>query len=266
MFDRPPLTKPGLFVTGTDTDVGKTVVCCAIAAALRERHRRMSFGVLKPISTGCRRDREGLVNEDAEALAHFADCRLPLDVINPIRFKPPVAPAVAAEADGHPVDWPALTRSMSRIDEASDAVVVEGVGGVMVPLDPRQPRYMVAQLAEAIGYPVVVVCRSNLGTLNHAMLTVEALRDAGCRVSGLVMNGLDLDPTAAAADPSIHTNRQWLERMTGVKVLAVLPKGRGVAAGRGKLDPALVAAAGQVDWLDVMRTPGAATAAQKISS
>lgn len=256
MFERPPLAKPGLFVTGTDTDVGKTVVSCAIAMAMRERHRRMTLGVLKPMATGCRRDREGLVNEDAEALAHFADCRLPLDVINPIRFKPAVAPAVAAEADENPVDWPALERSMSRIDEASEAVIVEGVGGVMVPLDPRQPRYMVAQLAEAMGYPVVVVCRSNLGTLNHTMLTVEALRSAGCRVSGLVMNGLDLDPTAAAADPSINTNRQWLERMTGVKVLAVLPKGRGVATGRGKLDPSLVAAAGQVNWLDVMRVPG----------
>lgn len=256
MLDRPPLTTPGLFITGTDTDVGKTVVTCAIAAAMRERHRRMTLGVLKPFATGCRRDREGLVNQDAEALAHFADCRLPLDVINPIRYRLPVAPAVAAEADGHPVDWPALSRSLTRIDQASEAILIEGAGGVMVPLDPRQPRYMVGQLAHDLGYPVVVVCRANLGTLNHTMMTVEVLRNAGCRVSGLVMNGLDLDPTAAAADPSISTNRDWLERMTGVKVLAILPRGRGVDVGRGKLDAALISAAGQVNWLDVMRVPG----------
>lgn len=259
MFQCPSLTKPGLFVTGTDTEVGKTVVTCAIAAALREQHRRIKLGALKPLASGCRRDREGLVNEDAEALAHFADCRLPLDVVNPIRFRTPVAPAAAAEMERQEVDWSALSRSLTRLDEASDAVIVEGVGGLMVPLDPRNPRYMVGQLAKDIGYPVIVVCRPNLGTLNHTVMTVELLRQAGCRVSGLVINGLDRDPVVAAEDPSIASNRDWLERLTGVKVLATLPKGRGVNPARGKLDPSVVMAAAQVNWLDVMRPPEASS-------
>ncbi|MEM1108044.1 MAG: dethiobiotin synthase [Planctomycetota bacterium] len=255
MFEVPVLTKPGLFVTGTDTEVGKTVVSCAIAAAIREQHRRTRLGVLKPFASGCRQDRDGLVNEDAEALAHFADCRLPMDVVNPIRFRTPVAPAAAAEIEKQPVDWSALSCSLSRLDEASDMVLVEGCGGLMVPLDPRNPRFMVGELAEAIGYPVVVVCRPNLGTLNHTLMTVELLRQAGCRVSGLVINGLDRDPVATAADPSIASNRDWLERLTGVKVLAALPKGRGVNPAAGKLDPGVIAAALEVNWLDVMRVP-----------
>jgi len=257
MLERPPLTKPGLFITGTDTDVGKTVASCAIASAFREQERRAKLGAFKPFATGCRRDREGLVNEDAEALAHFADCRQPLDVINPIRFRTPVAPAVASELEQQPIDWPALSRSLTRLDEAHDAIIVEGAGGLMVPLDPRNPRYMMGQLAHDLGYPVIVVCRPDLGTLNHTGMTVELLRQAGCRVSGLVINGIDRDPAATASDPSIATNRDWLERLTGVKVLAVLPWGVGVDPAKGKLNRAVVAAAAQTNWLDVMRVPAA---------
>ncbi|MEM8738519.1 MAG: dethiobiotin synthase [Planctomycetota bacterium] len=255
MLDPPHRSKPGLFVTGTDTSVGKTVAACAIASAIRERHRRIRLGVCKPLSSGCRPGREGLIHEDAEALAHFADCRLPMDVVNPIRFRTPVAPAVASEKEGVAVDWSALGRGLARLDEACDAVLVEGVGGLMVPLDPRQPRYMVGQLAEDLGYPVVVVCRAGLGTLNHSLMTVELLRQAGCRVSGLVMNGRERDPAAEAQDPSLASNLAWLERLSGVKVLAQLPRGRGVAVERGRLDPAVIAAAREVDWLDLMRPP-----------
>lgn len=255
MLEVPDLTKPGLFVTGTDTDVGKTVVTCAIAAAIREQERRIKLGVFKPFATGCRVTRHGLINEDAEALAHFSGCEMPLDLINPMRFRTPVAPAVAVEKEEQPVDWSEIAYSLSMLDQNHDAVLAEGAGGIMVPLDPRAPRYMVGQLAEAIGYPVVVVCRATLGTLNHTTMTVELLRQAGCRVSGLVMNGVDLDEQTLRNDPSIITNRDWLERMTGVKVLAVLPRGRGVSAAQGKIDPGLVAELAQVPWLEMMRVP-----------
>lgn len=255
MLEVPDLTKPGLFVTGTDTDVGKTIVTCAIAAALREQQRRLKLGVLKPFATGCRVTRHGLVNDDAEALAHFSGCSMPLELINPVRFRTPVAPAVAAEKEKQPVDWSAIAYSLSMLDQNSDAVLVEGAGGIMVPLDPRGPRYMMAQLAETIGYPVVVVCRATLGTLNHTAMTVELLRQAGCRVSGLVMNGVDLDDQKRADDPSIATNREWLERMTGVKVLAVLPRGRGMSPAQGKIDLGLIAEARRVPWLELMRVP-----------
>ena len=258
MFQPPPREKPGLFVTGTDTGVGKTVVCCAIAAAWRERHRRGRLGVCKPFGSGCHLDRRGqLVHEDAQALAAHSGCTLPLEVVNPLRFAAPLAPAVAAETERRAIEWDVLGRSLTQLDREHDALLIEGVGGVMVPLDPRSPRFMVAQLAAALGYPVLVVCRPNLGTLNHTAMTVELLRQAGCRVSGLVINGIDPDPAAARADPSLRSNADWLERLTGVKVLARLPRGRGVAPATGRLDPALVAAAATVNWDEVLRVPGA---------
>ncbi|MEM6334178.1 MAG: dethiobiotin synthase, partial [Planctomycetota bacterium] len=125
------LTKPGLFVTGTDTEVGKTVVACAIARALRltprvERGggaaRLARVGVCKPSASGCRREREGLVNEDAEALAHFADTDQPLDVVNPVRFKTPVAPAEAERLEGVATDWGAVRRSLEVIDAGCDVM------------------------------------------------------------------------------------------------------------------------------------------------
>src|SRR3954452_9825000 len=125
-----PVSIPGLFITGTDTGVGKTVVAGAIADWFRRRHRRV--GVLKPIATGCEHRREGLVSEDAEFLAHCADARFPLDVICPVRYAEPLAPSVAAERARQPVDWDAVQRSLRSIEAGSDVMIVEGVGGVRV--------------------------------------------------------------------------------------------------------------------------------------
>src|SRR5688500_20201863 len=104
-----PVTLPGLFITGTDTGVGKTVVAGAIAAWFRSRGARVA--VLKPIATGCEHRREGLVSPDAEFLAHCADSSHPLDLVCPQRYAEPLAPAVAADRAGQPLDWPAVQRS-----------------------------------------------------------------------------------------------------------------------------------------------------------
>lgn len=252
MLDSPPrLRCPGLFVTGTDTGVGKTVVTCALAAALREQGARR-VGVMKPLSTGCRRDREGLVSEDAEALAFFADARHPLDVINPVRFQPPLAPAVAAEATGQSIDFREIWRNLAVIDAESDVMLVEGVGGAMVPIDPDRPRVTVLDLAAAVGYPVLVVARAGLGTLSHTALTVRALQSAGLRVTLIAMNGYEPD-VARASDPSMASNRVWLEKLTGVKVLPIpqVPPDRANAA-RGVLDRDIIEAATMTWWPDVL--------------
>lgn len=257
LLDRPPkLEKPGLFVTGTDTEVGKTLVTCAIAAALRRQQPGWRVGVSKPFASDCRREREGLVNADAEALAHFADCRLPLDVINPIRFAPPLAPAVAAEQTGDTPDWAELCRSLETLDESSDCLLIEGVGGLLVPLDPERPKVTVLEFARELGYPVLVVARSVLGTLNHTAMTVRLLKQAGLRVAGIVMNGYDAD-VAAAEDPSIATNRRWLAKMTGVKVLAVVPRVPAERAHpeKGQLPGDILDAVAMADWAAAMRVP-----------
>ena len=247
---------PGLFVTGTDTEVGKTVVTCAIAAALRRQLPGVRLGVSKPFASGCRKDREGLVNEDAEALAHFADCKQSLSVINPIRYAPPLAPAMAAQEADEPVDWQALARSLEVLQHASDAVLVEGVGGLMAPIDPQRPKLTVLNLIVAIGYPVLVVARAGLGTLNHTAMTVAILKQAGCRIAGLVINGYIADP-AKADDPSIAGNRVWLERLTGIRSLAVVPKVDAIGAQpqHGRLDPAILEAVEMTYWPDVLGLP-----------
>src|SRR5215218_888455 len=155
-----PITIPGLFITATDTDVGKTVVAGAIANYFLRQGARVA--VSKPIATGCVRRREGLVSEDAEFLAHCADARFPLDVICPQRYAEPLAPSVAAERAKQPVDWDAVARSLRMIEAGSDVLVVEGVGGVMVPLDAK---HTVLDLARWLRLPAIVVARPGLGTI-----------------------------------------------------------------------------------------------------
>lgn len=215
MWDPPlQLSKPGLFITGTDTGVGKTVVTCAIAAALRGRGLRV--GVSKPFASGCRREAGELVSDDARALAHFAGSHEPLSLISPLRFEPPLAPAAAAQQTGAAMDWPVLGESLRQLNARHDCLLIEGVGGLLVPLDPDDPQRTVLELIRAVGYPVVIVVRATLGTLNHTAMTVRLLRHAGCRIAGLVVN----HASATDGDASIQSNDHWLRRMNAAPILA----------------------------------------------
>lgn len=254
MLDAMRFTRPGVFVTGTDTGVGKTVVSCAIAGALGSQRPGARVGVMKPFATGCRKERGGLVNDDAEALAHFSDCRLPLDVINPVRYREALAPAVAAQQRREPIPWSALEAAVGEIDGYSDAVVVEGAGGVMVPLDPDRPRATWLDTG-CFGLPTVVVARAGLGTLNHTAMTVRVLRDAGIKVAGVVVNGYEPDEAAAMSDdPSRPGNPGWIEAMTGARVLALVPR-VGASEARpaaGVLSVAVLESVMSVDWWGVV--------------
>ena len=123
----PAITIPGLFVTATDTEVGKTVIAGAIANYFLRQGQRIA--VYKPIATGCVRRREGLVSEDAEFLASCADAHFPLDLICPVRYQEPLAPAIAADRAEEPVDWEAIARSIRLMSAESDVMIVEGIGG-----------------------------------------------------------------------------------------------------------------------------------------
>lgn len=253
MFNQPlGLDKPGLFVTATDTGVGKTVITCAIAWALRQQGHRV--GVCKPMASGCRQEREGLVSDDVLALAHFADCRLPLGVICPICFAAPLAPAVAAQETDRPPDYGLLARSLERLDTDHDVLLIEGIGGLLVPLDEK---HTVLDLIKVLGYPVVVVARAGLGTLSHTAMTVTLLRQAGCEVAGLVVNGYEPDAAHHHEDPSIATNRQWLAKMNHTAVLATVPMclADQVDPAQGQIPEAILETVGRVDWLDQLGAP-----------
>jgi dethiobiotin synthetase len=209
-----PIRIPSLFVTATDTEVGKTVIAGAIADWFRRQGLRVA--VLKPAATGCVHRREGLVSEDAEFLATCADARHPLDLICPQRYVEPLAPAIAAARAKQPLDWDAIERSIRIMSEDSDVMIVEGVGGVRVPMDEK---HTVLDMMKWLGAPAIVVARPNLGTINHTLLTVQAIRDAGLKVAGVVINRYRTDGASIAEE----TNPRAIEKWGKVPVLCTVP-------------------------------------------
>jgi len=190
------------FVTGTDTGVGKTQAAGALLALLaRTGHRPFAF---KPYETGIPR---GGVPEDAAHLRACAGRWQPLDTVCLHRFVPPLAPGVAAERSPRPRAWRQTLEQFGRFEGPG---VVEGAGGLLVPLDGQ---HQVIDLAQALRLPVVLVARAGLGTLNHVGLSLEALRARRLDVAAVV-----LSRSSPARDPSEAANPRWLRKL-GVKVL-----------------------------------------------
>ncbi len=231
-----PIPIPGLFITGTDTGVGKTVIAGAIAQWFARRGAAVA--VAKPIATGCQHRREGLVSEDAEFLASAADARHPLDQICPMRYAEPLAPAVAAEREGNPVDWPVIDKALQQMCVGSNVIIVEGVGGIAVPLDEQ---VTVLHVAHWLRLPTIIVARAGLGTINHTLLTVGALRSAGVEVAGVVVNRYPAENAGMAEE----TNPQAIEKWGGVPVLCIVPE---EPVKRASVPVEIAAAVDTVDW------------------
>jgi dethiobiotin synthetase len=216
----------GCFVTGTDTGVGKTVVAAALVAALRGRG--VAVRALKPVLTGLGDPPDANGAHDHELLARAAGS-LPEDVAL-VRYDPPVSPHLAGELGGRAVDVARLLELIREAGAACDLLVVEGVGGLRVPL--TSSGYSVRELARDVGLPLVIAARPGLGTINHTLLTVESARSAALTVAGVV-----LTPWPEDAGVIERSNRETIERLADVPV-AALPF---VPAA----DPELLAAAGE---------------------
>lgn len=232
----------GVLVTGTDTEVGKTVVAGAIARCLAQAGH--SVGVFKPVASGCQRRREGLVSEDAEFLSHCSGSAEPLEVINPVRYHEPLAPWVAAQRSGVELDRAEMCRAYNYLAGQSEVMVVEGVGGVMVPLGRD---YAVLDLMVELALPVVVVAASRLGAINHTLLTVEASRARGLEVLGVVINGYQAEGASLAQE----TNPRVIAEVGGVRVLSVIPFDQETCVSKGRLGREVMAAASLVDWWEL---------------
>lgn len=230
-------TIPGLFITGTDTGVGKTVVAGAIAGWFARRGSRVA--VCKPLATGCVHRREGLVSEDAEFLAHHADAKFPLDIICPMRFAEPLAPAVAAQRAGTVVDWSIIDRAIRTMSRSSDVLIVEGIGGVCVPMDDS---HTVLNMIGWLRLPAVIVARAGLGTINHTLLTLQALRQGDVPIVGVVINQYPPETPGIAEE----TNPRAIEIWGKVPVLCLAPKFAGSAS--PDLPADFLAAIEAVDW------------------
>ena len=203
----------GIFITGTDTGVGKTLVACGLAALLKDCGYRV--GVMKPVETGCVEKDWHLFPEDTGHLKEASGCAEPLEKICPYRLKDPLAPSVAAERSGVKIDIDHIQVLYSEISSKHDITIVEGAGGLLVPL---LPHYTYADLAKLLKLPVVVVAANRLGAINHLLLTLEHASCRGLRVLGYVLNHLEDQPSLAA-----ETNRDALHSLTSVPCLGEIP-------------------------------------------
>lgn len=204
----------GLFVTGTDTNVGKTVVTAALLKTWCAAGR--NAGAYKPAASGCEYDSAGLPYwNDVEVLFRAAGSRFPRQHICPQCFAAPLAPPVAALEEGRQVDEELLVSGAVWWQPQVDALLLEGAGGLLAPLSETQSN---ADLAVALKLPVLIVARTGLGTINHSLLTVEAAQSRGLDVVGIVMNSAQ--PTS---DHSFQSNPLQLSQRCNVPVLAVLP-------------------------------------------
>jgi dethiobiotin synthetase len=236
---------PGIFVTGTDTGVGKTRIASQLAARWTAEGRRVA--VLKSVATGAVWKDGRLLGEDTECLASAVGGEPPLERVTPLVFEPPLAPSVAARVGGEPLTFDRVGAEVREAlawwvrERGVEVAVVEGVGGLLCPLAEGAT---VADLAVWLDYPLLIVARNALGVLNHTLLTVEAALIRSLRVAGVVLNRCEPGEPSDA----VRTNAEELSRRlpTGVPLLADLAFGESLA---------LPGDARSVDWYGRAQPP-----------
>ncbi len=219
----------GIFITGTDTGVGKTIIAAGILRALKRKG--ITAGAMKPIETGCSGRQGDLIPADGMFLREIAGMHEPVELIAPLRFSHPLAPMVASDLEGKSVDLNAVMDAYSFLISKYDFLVVEGAGGLMVPImsafgrtngheqRKAQSAYFMADLIKTLDLPAIVVARPGLGTLNHTLLTVMHALESGIEVRGVFIN------TAGPGGNTLaeQTNPDVLKRLCPVPVLGVVP-------------------------------------------
>jgi dethiobiotin synthetase len=214
----------GFFVTGTDTGVGKTLVAVLLAVGLRRRG--LTVGVMKPVATGAARSQDefggfALVAEDTWVL-HQAT-QQPLSLITPCAYELPASPHLAARHAGTGVDREHILNTFRQLSDQFPVMVVEGVGGLLVPL---RDDWLLADMARCFGLPLLVVARSGLGTLNHTLLTLEVARTRGLGVAGVIINQTAHPDHRSPGSPWStieQDNIGTIRRLGSVPILGAIP-------------------------------------------
>ncbi|WP_079526218.1 dethiobiotin synthase [Halobacillus hunanensis] len=202
----------GIFVTGTDTGIGKTFVAAGIAAALSQKN--VDVGVFKPMLSGDNREDP---ESDTMILKSMSGDKSPPSDITPFQFEEPLAPYLAAKRQGIFVNKTDVINSWNHIKHRHSFNIVEGAGGITVPYGKD---FLVSDIMKEINLPVLVVARPNLGTVNHTFLTVDYARRCGLNVLGVVINGFNSEKAGVAE----HTNPELIEQFCKVPVLGVIPQ------------------------------------------
>jgi len=205
--------RKGIFVTGTDTGVGKTLLSGALASALRGRG--MNIGVMKPVESGCKRLEGSLVPSDSLSLKELSGSNNDIDLINPYRLEHPLAPATAAEMEGVKIEAAKIENAYNRMERNHDLMLVEGAGGLLVPLGDS---LLIADLIKSLRLPALVIARSSLGTINHTLLTLRTAEVSGIEVLGVIINHATPDQGLAE-----ETCASSIRKFTPVPILGIFP-------------------------------------------
>jgi len=209
----------GFFITGTDTGVGKTAIACGLLQAFKQAGYRTQ--AIKPVAAGCEATVDGLRNDDALALMQAMTEPLPYAQVNPVALQPAIAPHIAAAQAGVAVTVDALGTHCRALLQPEVVTLVEGAGGWRVPLNDQET---LADLARALGLPVILVVGLRLGCINHALLTAEAIRADGLVLAGWAANGIDPEM------PEQQANIAALQQRLPAPLLGVLPWQASLAA------------------------------------
>lgn len=203
----------GIFITGTDTGVGKTFVAAGLIRALKLKG--INVCPMKPAETGCRIRNGALFPQDAVTLLKASGAIEPIDTVNPYRLKHPLAPAVAAEIEGVKIDKNKIYAVYRHLSEKHDLIIVEGAGGIMVPV---YKKYMFIDLIKDLNLPLIIVSRPGLGTINHTLLTINAARNRGIDIIGVIIN----HSAKIRKDISVKTNPEIIVRLGGAPLLGTV--------------------------------------------
>ncbi|MBD8006479.1 dethiobiotin synthase [Bacillus norwichensis] len=201
----------GFFVTGTDTDVGKTIISCGLAAVLKERGK--NIGVFKPLLSGISRDDP---SSDTSLLKQMSQTSLSHEDITPFEFKEPLAPYVAGKLESRNIKVEEVLDHWDQVKNRHEYFIVEGAGGISVPLGEG---FLVSDLIKALHLPAIIVARPDLGTFNHTFLTVQYAKSQGIYIVGIIINGISDHPSTAE-----KSNPELIEEYCGVPVLGIVPK------------------------------------------
>lgn len=200
------------FITGTDTDVGKTIVTAGLAAAIQKKG--IDIGIMKPFAAGTLQS-VGFKSKDTELLANAAKVNDPEDLVNPQFFHIPASPYTAAQNLGVDVDVQLVMNSFRQLSKIHDMMLVEGMGGIMTPI---LKNYFVTNLIKEMNLDVILITRSRIGTINHTLMTCKMCVDNGIRIKGIIINNFDIDgypPTELKRD---------MEKLTTFPVLGIIPR------------------------------------------
>lgn len=215
-----------IFITGTDTDVGKTVICAGIAAALKKRD--IDVGVMKPVATGAKKRKNKFISSDVEFLIKASGVKDEISLVNPYCIDLPLAPNIAFKLRKKNISLEKIKYCFEELKEKHSLLVVEGIGGLLVPI---RNNYLVTDLIKDLEIPLIIVSSNGLGTINHTLLTIRQARELGIDILGVIFNRLESDKN----DISKRTNPDIIKKIAGVDVFGELPYLKSVCVQKTRL-------------------------------